>query len=56
MKEAANRGGATMSWIGGIFVAALIAIALAIYSDVALTRCQPKTFAAVTGLCTVVPR
>jgi hypothetical protein len=45
-----------MNWIGGIFVAALIAIAIAIYTDVAMTRCEPNTFASVVRLCTVTPR
>jgi hypothetical protein len=42
-----------MNWIGGIFVAAAVAIAFAIISDVAMTRCQPNSFAVVIGLCTV---
>jgi hypothetical protein len=45
-----------MNWIGGIFVAALITITFAIYSDIAMTRCEPKSFSAVVGLCTVRPR
>jgi hypothetical protein len=45
-----------MNWIGGIFVAALIAIIFAIISDVSMTRCQPNSFASAAGLCTVVPR
>jgi hypothetical protein len=45
-----------MNWIGGIFLAALITLAVAIYSDARMTRCEPKSFAAVIGLCTVQPR
>jgi hypothetical protein len=42
-----------MNWIGGIFLAALIMLAVAIYSDARMTRCEPKSFSAVLGLCTV---
>jgi hypothetical protein len=45
-----------MNWIGGIFVAALIAVAFAIYSDVTFTRCTAKSLAAVVGLCSVTPK
>ena len=45
-----------MNWIGGIFVAALITLAVAIYSDAVMTRCEPKSFSAAVGLCTVRPR
>jgi hypothetical protein len=45
-----------MNWIGGVFLAAVVAIVFAIISDIAMTRCQPNSFAAVTGLCTVVPK
>jgi len=40
-----------MNWIGAIFLAALIAIAFAIYSDVAITRCVAGSFSAAVGLC-----
>jgi hypothetical protein len=45
-----------MNWIGGIFLAALITIAFAIYSDIAMTRCEAKSFSAVVGLCHVAPK
>jgi hypothetical protein len=45
-----------MNWIGGIFLAALITIAFAIYSDIAMTRCEPKSFSAMVGLCQVAPK
>jgi hypothetical protein len=45
-----------MNWIGGIFLAALITLAVAIYTDARMTRCEPKSFSAVVGLCTVVAR
>lgn len=51
--EVANQA---MNWIGAIFLAALITVAVAIYSDARMTRCEPKSFAAVAGLCTVQPR
>jgi hypothetical protein len=46
----------TMNWIGGIFLAALITLAVAVYTDARMTRCEPKSFAAVVGLCTVNAR
>jgi hypothetical protein len=45
-----------MNWIGGIFLAAMITLAVAIISDARMTRCEPRSFAAVVGLCTVQPR
>ena len=45
-----------MNWIGGIFIAALMAIAFEIYSDVTMTRCEARSFAAVVGLCKVAPK
>ena len=45
-----------MNWIGGIFLAAMITLAVAIYTDARMTRCEPKSFSAVVGLCTVQPR
>jgi len=50
--EAANRGGKTVKWIGGLFLAALIVIAFAIYSDAAMTRCVPGSFFAMIDVCT----
>jgi hypothetical protein len=38
-------------WLGGIFVLAVIAIAFAIYSDIAMTRCAAGSFFAVLGWC-----
>jgi hypothetical protein len=52
----AQRGateGAAMNWIGAIFVAALVVIAFALYSDMTMTRCAAGSFAATVGLCTV---
>ncbi len=43
--------GPTMNWIGAIFLAALITIAFAIYSDVAISRCEVRSFSAVLGVC-----
>jgi hypothetical protein len=40
-----------MNWIGALFLAALITIAFAIYSDLAITRCEARSFSAVVGLC-----
>ena len=40
-----------MNWIGAIFLAALITIAFAIYSDTAITRCVAGSFSAAVGLC-----
>jgi hypothetical protein len=45
-----------VNWIGAIFLAALITIAFAIYSDIAMTRCEAKSFSAVVGLCSVGPK
>lgn len=45
-----------MNWIGGIFLAALITLAVAIYTDARMTRCEAKSFSAVVGLCTVTSR
>jgi hypothetical protein len=45
-----------MNWIGGIFVAALITIAFATYSDVTMTRCAAKSVSAMVGLCSVTPK
>jgi hypothetical protein len=42
-----------MNWIGGIFLLALISLAVAIIADARMTRCEPKSFAAVVGLCAV---
>lgn len=44
-----------MNWLGGIFVAALAAIAFAIYSDAVMTRCKPGSFSAMLGWCSVAP-
>jgi hypothetical protein len=40
-----------MNWIGGIFVAALVAIAFALVSDIAMTRCVARSFASLIALC-----
>jgi hypothetical protein len=40
-----------MNWIGALFLAALITVAFAFYSDVAITRCAPGSFFASVGLC-----
>jgi hypothetical protein len=42
-----------MNWLGGMFAAALITIAFAVYSDMTLTRCEAGSFAAIVGLCSV---
>jgi hypothetical protein len=42
-----------MNWIGAIFVAALVVIAFALYSDMTMTRCAAGSFAATVGLCTL---
>jgi hypothetical protein len=42
-----------MNWIGAIFVAALVVIAFALYSDIAMTRCAAGSLAAIARLCTV---
>jgi hypothetical protein len=44
-----------MNWIGAIFVAALIVIAFALYSDMTMTRCSAWSFGAMVGLCSVAP-
>jgi hypothetical protein len=46
-----NRSGTRMNWIGALFMAALITIAVAIHSDMAMTRCEAKSFSAWVGLC-----
>jgi hypothetical protein len=45
-----------MKWIGGIFIAALIAIAFEIYSDAAMTRCVPGSFFAIIKVCSPGPK
>jgi hypothetical protein len=42
-----------MNWVGGIFAAAVVTIAFALYSDMALKRCEAGSFAALVGLCSV---
>ena len=42
-----------MNWIGAIFIAALIVIAFALFSDMTMTRCVARSFAATVGLCSV---
>ena len=44
-----------MNWIGAIFAAALIAIGFALYSDMTMTRCVARSFAAAVGMCSVAP-
>ncbi len=39
-----------MNWIGGFFLSALITIAFAIYSDIAVTRCEAKSCSTAVGL------
>jgi hypothetical protein len=40
-----------MGWVGGIFGLALVAIAVAVGTDLYMTKCQPGSFYAVAGLC-----
>jgi hypothetical protein len=40
-----------MNWIGAIFIAALITVIFAGYSDV-MTHCEAKSFFGSVGLCT----
>ena len=40
-----------MNWIGAIFVLALVALVVAVATDVFLTKCQPGSFYAIAGLC-----
>jgi hypothetical protein len=47
--------GATINWIGALFLAALIAIEFALYSDIAITACVAKSFTAAAGLCKLQP-
>jgi hypothetical protein len=46
-----GEGEIAVRWLGGIFLLALIAIALAVYSDIAMTRCAAGSFFAVLGWC-----
>jgi hypothetical protein len=45
-----------MNLIGVIFVAALIAIAFAVYSDMTITRCTAGSLAATVKLCSVASK
>jgi hypothetical protein len=55
-KEAANSGGEiALNWIGGIFIAALITITFAFYSDIHMTHFARGSFFAIVGLCSVRP-
>jgi hypothetical protein len=56
IRPAQQRRRERLNWIGGIFLGALIAIAFSIYSDVGMTHCEPRSFAAVVGMCKVAPR
>ena len=40
-----------MSWVGGIFGLALVALAVAVGTDVYMTKCQPGSFYDLTRLC-----
>jgi hypothetical protein len=40
-----------MSWVGGIFGLALVAVVMAVGTDAYMTECQPKSFYAIVGLC-----
>jgi hypothetical protein len=40
-----------MNWIGAIFLAALIVIVFAFFSDLSMTRCVAGSFSAAVGLC-----
>ena len=40
-----------MGWVGGILGLALLAIVVAVGTDVYLTKCQPGSFYAIVGLC-----
>jgi len=42
---------AAMNWVGGIFLLALIAVVVAVGTDVHMTKCQPRSFYASVGLC-----
>jgi len=40
-----------MGWVGGILGLALLAIVVAVGTDVYLTKCQPGSFYGIVGLC-----
>ena len=40
-----------MGWIGGIIGLALLALVVAVGTDVYLTKCQPGSFYGIVGLC-----
>jgi hypothetical protein len=42
---------AVMNWVGGLFLLALIAVVVAVGTDVHMTKCQPRSFYAAVGLC-----
>jgi hypothetical protein len=42
-----------MRFLGAIFVFALVTIAFAFYSDVAMTRCKAGSFFAMLGWCSL---
>jgi hypothetical protein len=42
-----------MNWIGALFLAALITIGFAFYSDITMTRCAAKSLIATVGLCSL---
>jgi hypothetical protein len=42
---------AAMNWVGGIFGLALVAVVVAVGTDVYMTKCQPGSFYAAIGLC-----
>ena len=50
-EKATKAGKTTMNWIATLFLAALITIAFAIYSDIAISRCEAGSFSAAVGLC-----
>jgi len=40
-----------MSWVGGILGLALVALVVAVGTDVYITKCQPGSFYSIVGLC-----
>ena len=42
-----------MGWVGGILGLALLAVVVAVGTDVSMTKCQPASFYAIVGLCSL---
>ena len=40
-----------MNWIAGVFLAAVITISFAVYSDISMTKCAPGSFFAIIKMC-----